>query len=653
MKKQLLALSIITALSACGGSGDDKTIAQAPATFSGDLTAILSKAENPALNIKVDDPNVNESLIHSGPIEGKYGTFSINVAGDWDYVLYTGEDEHPDITALVSSENADLTEIPFVIKSADGTTQTVQITLEGIDVPATFAGSVFPSINRDTGSISTSTSVRDANPAEAAFLPAIEQMGAEEVDGVVQIKTMYGVVTITVIEPVIGVEGVEAVAAADAIPEVLAVPEVPATETEPAIPAVPYQPAVPAVEAVEGVTAVEAVLGKVDWTYELDATNEAVKALEVDVIPEDKTTLPTLEDTFTLTTLDGTEQTIEITIKASEKVPAVIEGDLAVDIAPDLESFTTGAATITDVNLAQAEFQAITDVTTSYGSFSMNKAGEWRYDVDQDNSSITALTSDSTALTDTITLMALDNTPADLVITLQPPVKSLKVAEASHLGAQGKFRLDATDRLKVGKMSFRTKLTDLVQPAEYSVMANKPWDTRVALLGIIFNPDETISLQSTGTRGANEARVPVLLKNTFTQGDWITVEATWNVNDAVNDSAGTQDGTPALISLKINGEAVRSADDTTITTDIFDSLATDISQITAGVNKYNFLCGTAAADPSGSCIVDDIKVYNPEGELVVYENFETPANFINGGNLTKGGKFGSGTITNTMVIDDD
>lgn len=394
---------------------------------------------------------------------------------------------------------------------------------------------------------------------------------------------------------------------------------------------------------------------KGEWTYDLDETNADVKALNY---TEETDTPPSLEDSFIITSLDGTEATVTITVKGSLAVPAEIDGNLAVSVSPDLGAIASGSLTITDPNFGEEVFESVTDFQTTYGSFSITSEGEWRYLVDESNSDIVALNSDSVALTESITVTAMDKTTTELVVTINPPLESLKLAEITHTSGKGKIRLDFTAKNTAGKALYRTKFSSLVQPAEYTLITTKPWDVGYGLLGVIFNPDGSIDLRRTPTRTATttggSTKITLPLKNTFEMDKWVTVEASWDVTAAVADSADDNlDGTPAVITLKINGVAVRSADDTTITTDSFGSFARNINLTKGGVDKFLFECGTAAADPSGSCALDDIKVFDAEGELKVYENFEAGTELAAGKNTQKGAKFGSGNVVNAVIIDDN
>ncbi|WAJ71655.1 VCBS domain-containing protein [Catenovulum adriaticum] len=607
MKKQLLTLSIITALSACGSSDDDNTKAQAPATFSGDLSVVLSKAENPELRVEVDDPNKNESLIHSEVIEGKYGELRIDAAGFWTYELYVGEDEHPDVTALVSSENADISENPLTIKSADGTTQDIQITLEGIDVPATFKDRTSVVISHDTGSIDAFTSVRDDNPAEAAFKPALEQEGAQEVDGEVKITTQYGVVTINVIEPVDAIEGVEAS------------------------------------EGVEEVEAVPAVLGKVEWTYEIDPDNEEARALNYDVEPEDSSAIPTLDDTFTLTTLDGTEQEIVVTLRGSLKVPADIDalpGGIDVElteeeIAEGVEPVvnpdavvninagdTSGNLVITDPNLAEESFEIQEDITTTYGTFTIDANGAWTYALDTDSAEIKAHKGDGVTkpapLIDNIVVTAADGTEAVLPITIDPLVGGNLVAEVGS-DKDGKFVVNTPAAAwEKGRVTFKFQYPE-ASSKDAKVILNgrkyKGTELNRTIIAMAFRSNGEIKLYN-GTSGTGT----FVIDQTHTPGIWNDMVFTWDGSEATRGANGGN----ATVSISINDTPISSAGGEILANQVSGEFFKSFTNSAAFglMDEAQFF--EVQAKGGSSVYLDDLTIYSDEAgnTEVLSENFD-------------------------------
>ncbi|MGJ8691692.1 MAG: VCBS domain-containing protein [Thalassotalea sp.] len=156
------------------------------------------------------------------------------------------------------------------------------------------------------------------------------------------------------------------------------------------------------------------------WTYTLTNDASAVQALDAG---------DTLTDMVTVVTVDGTMQTITITINGTDEAAggggggstanAVITGDLAKTTVNTFDDDFEGTVYINDADGDAEEVTiAQTDTITTYGTFSINADGEWVYELDTSNSAVAALASASDTLTDTIVIATADGTTADIVITI-------------------------------------------------------------------------------------------------------------------------------------------------------------------------------------------------------------------------------------------
>lgn len=133
MTKNLLMLSLIASLSACGGSSDKGStpdVVNTPATFSGDSTGnvVEDGVTGAAGTLTVTDPDSGEaSLIAQTNTSGSYGSFAVSAAGAWTYTL---DNANADVQALAADDS--LTE-NMTVASADNTSHTVVITINGSD----------------------------------------------------------------------------------------------------------------------------------------------------------------------------------------------------------------------------------------------------------------------------------------------------------------------------------------------------------------------------------------------------------------------------------------------------------------------------------------------------------------------------------------
>ena len=150
------------------------------------------------------------------------------------------------------------------------------------------------------------------------------------------------------------------------------------------------------------------------WTYTVNDANSAVQALNVG----DK-----LTDSFTVTTIDGTPQTVTVTINGTNDA-AVISGTTTGSVTEDGGTkcdlpTATGTLTVTDVDNAPG-FAAVNCPTASdagYGTFTMTADGVWTYKLDNSNCAVQAL-NDGDTRTDTFKVTSLDGTAQLVTVTI-------------------------------------------------------------------------------------------------------------------------------------------------------------------------------------------------------------------------------------------
>lgn len=482
MKKHFLTLAILTALTACGSDDDTQTIDPASADISGDFSATATKLTDPTGRLIVADPNPGESLVYPATITGKFGSFDINAAGDWQYTL---DDTNEQVIALVSSDMDPLVEDPFTIKTADGTTAQVAVTVEGVDVPAIVSGALTFSVFYDDGNASAQVRVSDANPAEAFFAPNQTPTAS------------YGAVTF---------------------------------------------------DSDTGI-----------WTYDLDESKTDVQALNY---TEETDTPPTLDDTFVITTLDGTEATVTITIKGSQLVPAVIEG-LPVDengvsmARVNVNSTdTTGDLTVSDPNFGQAKFQVQDDVATSYGTFSIDETGTWTYKLDNANAEVIALKGDGTApdpLLDSVKVMSIDGTAVDIPIMVDGLVGGNLTAEVGT-DKDGKLAINIpAEAYEMGKAVFKLNYPEASSKDAKIILHGSKYkgsELNRTMIAMVLRSNGEIKLYN-GTSGTGT----FVIDQTHTAGTWTDIEMTWDASQTARDANSGH----ASVSIKINGTPVSAA----------------------------------------------------------------------------------------------
>ena len=142
------------------------------------------------------------------------------------------------------------------------------------------------------------------------------------------------------------------------------------------------------------------------WSYTADNAQPAVQGLGEGAL---------LTDTVTVTSLDGTEQSIEITITGTNDVP-IISGDVSGSVVEDEVFAASGQLSISDVDGGEAFFNEGT-VSGAHGSLTIDANGAWTYKVDNDQAAVQALGADD-VLRDTVTVTSLDGTEQSIEITI-------------------------------------------------------------------------------------------------------------------------------------------------------------------------------------------------------------------------------------------
>lgn len=95
---------------------------------------------------------------------------------------------------------------------------------------------------------------------------------------------------------------------------------------------------------------------------------------------------------------------------------ATFSGDLSASLALT-GSNISGAVTISDPDNAENAARAQTNTATSFGSFTVNTAGQWTYTVDNTNNTLVALGANQST-TDSISISSVDGTTATITITI-------------------------------------------------------------------------------------------------------------------------------------------------------------------------------------------------------------------------------------------
>ncbi|WP_200844088.1 VCBS domain-containing protein, partial [Pantoea sp. 18069] len=414
--------------------------------LSGALTGTVTEdgTQSAIGQLSTTDVDVNDTHSYSvvGASTGTYGSFSVDASGQWTYQL--------DNAAAQSLKTGDTRTETYQVQVSDGKggvdTKDITITINGVDDGATISPSV-PGADKGTVqedvtlSASGKLDVTDPDAGQAEFTPVaghagqygdfsidkngnwtfdlnngnatVQALGVGEhltdtftvttIDGTTAQVTitingtnddpkLSGVLTGTVTE-----DGTKT-----AIGQ-LATTDVDINDTH----------SYSVVGASTGAYGSFSVDASGQWTYLLD--NAAAQSLK---------TGDTRTETYQVQVSDGKggadSKTITITINGTDDGAVIAPskpGDDAGLVQEDVTLTASGKLDVTDPDAGQAEFKPQTDAAGQYGSFSVDKNGNWKFNLDNDNATVQAL-GVGEHLTDTFTVTTIDGTTAQITITI-------------------------------------------------------------------------------------------------------------------------------------------------------------------------------------------------------------------------------------------
>ncbi len=119
------------------------------------------------------------------------------------------------------------------------------------------------------------------------------------------------------------------------------------------------------------------------WNYTLNNDSNEIQALTDD---------QQVTETFTVTATDNVTQDIVITITGSDD-QTEFSGDISGNVSEDGTTVAIGALTFTGVDTGDTAIVSQTDSDGTYGTFSINSAGIWSYDLNNSSSLVQGLKS--------------------------------------------------------------------------------------------------------------------------------------------------------------------------------------------------------------------------------------------------------------------
>ena len=271
------------------------------------------------------------------------------------------------------------------------------------------------------------------------------------------------------------------------------------------------------------------------WIYTLDNDNPAVQALNAG---------DTLTDTFIVTTVDGTEQLVTITINGTNDAAVISGGFIGTVVeAGGVANGTPGTPTATgDLNSTDVDgnnpsdaWTAVDTATAStkgYGSYTLTAAGQWTYTLDDNNADVQARNLGE-ILSDTFTVTTVDGT-SKVVIIIISGANDAAVISGDTTGAV----------VEAGGVDNGTPGTPAATGDLNSIDVDNPNDAW-----------EVVSFPTASTKGYGSYTLTAAGGWTYTLDDNNADVQALNLGQTLTDTftAATTDGTSQVVTITING----------------------------------------------------------------------------------------------------
>ena len=408
---------------------------QDAAVITGDSTGAVTEDDTILAvtgSLNVTDVDSGESNFTATTVTGGYGSLTIDASGSWSYSANNSE------SAIQSLGTGDTLTETITVASADGTTQDIVITINGINDAAVISGTSTGTMTEDDSATTLTTSgllnITDTDSGEARFdaatvsgtygsltidvsgswtysadntETAIQALGSgDTLTETIQITADDGsiqgiVITISGINDVavIGGASTGTITEDDSAATLSVTGSLSITDTDSG-------------EASFDVATVSGTYGSLSidasgsWTYSADNTDTAIQALGSG---------DTLTETLQVTAEDGTTQDIVITINGANDAPDV-GASITVSANEDSSFTLTSAQLLANASDSEGDTLTVSNLTSTSTNITITENnGLWTITPDPDWSGSAALnfTISDGSLTTTGTANATVNAVAD------------------------------------------------------------------------------------------------------------------------------------------------------------------------------------------------------------------------------------------------
>jgi VCBS repeat-containing protein len=403
--------------------------ADQPAVIAGVSNALIKEDGNETTaggQLSIVDPDAGESAFVAESTDTEHGHFSIDEKGRWEFTL---NNQNPDVQAL--PEHASLVE-KVVVSSVDGTPKVVQIAILGTNDKPIVSSNPAVFVDEDkvvTGTIETTDTdsgdlIRvsvdipvagltlhengdytfDANNEFYQHLEAGENLDlhipvtlTDSAGGKTQTQLNIHI-TGTNDRPIIG--GVDHAYAAQSISDNGELGKNLSVSGDLAVFDKDEGESQFSAGLMKGSYGVLSIDDQGHWSYSADASQKSIVSLNESA---------RLSDSFVVRSFDGTEHTIDITLKGSNQ-PAAIGGVTSTVLKEDSSTDTAvGELHVIDPDAGESHFTA-QSIDTEHGHFSIDEAGKWVFTLDNSNADVQALGANA-SITEKVVVGSTDGTP--------------------------------------------------------------------------------------------------------------------------------------------------------------------------------------------------------------------------------------------------
>jgi VCBS repeat-containing protein len=396
-------------------------------TISGDVTEDVTTIASGSLTIS-DVDNGEAVFVAQTDAATSYGTFSIAANGAWSYQLANASSDVQRLGA------GDILTDNIQVASADGSMQSIAITIHGTNDAATISGTATGDVTEDgPDSAAGPLSVADIDDGEDELAAAsggtyglftVPANGnwtytLNNIHAAVQALGEGDTLTDTIL--VYSADGSDseaitvtihgtndgAVIGGDDESDVTEDGTLTASGTLTISDVDTGEAAFEVQNAVATAFGTFSIAANGDWDYDLN--NAAVQQLALG---------ETEVETIAVEAADGTTHNVTITITGTNDA-ADIGGVDTGSVTEDGSLTTGGALTIADVDNGEALFDEVAAGTGTggYGTFTLSDTGAWTYALNNGLLAVQALNTGQT-LTDTLTVHSLDGTAHDIIVTI-------------------------------------------------------------------------------------------------------------------------------------------------------------------------------------------------------------------------------------------